>query len=56
MAGKHVVVVGGGNVAMDSARCALSIGGADKVYGIYKRPRKRCQPTEKKSKMPRRKE
>jgi len=40
MTGKHVAVVGGGNVAMDSARCALRIGGADKVYGIYRRSEK----------------
>ncbi len=40
MAGKHVAVVGGGNVAMDSARCALRIGGTDKVYGIYRRSEK----------------
>lgn len=34
--GKKVVVIGGGNVAMDSARCALRIG-ADEVYIIYRR-------------------
>ena len=34
--GKKVAVVGGGNVAMDSARCALRLG-ADKVYVIYRR-------------------
>jgi glutamate synthase (NADPH) small chain len=34
--GKNVAVVGGGNVAMDSARCALRLG-ADKVYIIYRR-------------------
>jgi len=34
--GKSVVVIGGGNVAMDSARCALRLG-ADKVYIIYRR-------------------
>ncbi len=34
--GKSVAVVGGGNVAMDSARCALRLG-ADKVYIIYRR-------------------
>lgn len=40
MAGRCVAVVGGGNVAMDSARCALRIGGAEKVYVIYRRSMK----------------
>lgn len=35
-AGKRVAVIGGGNVAMDSARCALRLG-ADKVYIVYRR-------------------
>ena len=34
--GKKVAVIGGGNVAMDSARCALRLG-ADEVYVIYRR-------------------
>jgi len=34
--GKKVAVIGGGNVAMDSARCALRLG-ADDVYIIYRR-------------------
>jgi glutamate synthase (NADPH/NADH) small chain len=34
--GKRVAVIGGGNVAMDSARCALRLG-ADQVYIIYRR-------------------
>jgi glutamate synthase (NADPH/NADH) small chain len=34
--GNRVAVIGGGNVAMDSARCALRLG-ADKVYIIYRR-------------------
>lgn len=34
--GKKVAVIGGGNVAMDSARCALRIGAAE-VYIIYRR-------------------
>ncbi len=34
--GKNVAVIGGGNVAMDSARCALRLG-ADKVYIVYRR-------------------
>ena len=36
--GKHVVVVGGGNVAMDSARTALRLG-ADEVRLVYRRSR-----------------
>ena len=36
--GKKVAVIGGGNVAMDAARCALRLG-ADKVYIIYRRSR-----------------
>jgi glutamate synthase (NADPH/NADH) small chain len=34
--GKRVAVVGGGNVAMDSARCALRLG-AEVVYIVYRR-------------------
>ncbi len=34
--GKKVAIVGGGNVAMDSARCALRMG-AEEVYIIYRR-------------------
>ena len=34
--GKKVAVIGGGNVAMDSARCALRLG-AKKVYIVYRR-------------------
>ncbi|MFH1062213.1 MAG: NADPH-dependent glutamate synthase [Candidatus Omnitrophota bacterium] len=34
--GKRVAVIGAGNVAMDSARCALRLG-AEKVYIIYRR-------------------
>ena len=34
--GQRVAVVGGGNVAMDSARCALRLG-AEQVYIIYRR-------------------
>jgi glutamate synthase (NADPH/NADH) small chain len=37
--GRVVAVVGGGNVAMDSARCALRMG-ADKVHIIYRRSSK----------------
>ena len=34
--GKRVAVIGGGNVAMDSARCAVRLG-AEKVYIVYRR-------------------
>lgn len=34
--GRRVAVVGGGNVAMDAARCAMRMG-AEKVYIIYRR-------------------
>jgi glutamate synthase (NADPH/NADH) small chain len=34
--GKRVAVIGAGNVAMDSARCAVRLG-AEKVYIIYRR-------------------
>jgi glutamate synthase (NADPH/NADH) small chain len=34
--GKKVAVIGGGNVAMDSARCSLRLG-AEKVYIVYRR-------------------
>ena len=36
MIGKKVAVIGGGNVAMDSARCALRLG-AEEVYIVYRR-------------------
>ncbi|MCL5877848.1 MAG: NADPH-dependent glutamate synthase [Candidatus Bathyarchaeota archaeon] len=36
--GKKIAVIGGGNVALDSARCALRLG-ADKVTIIYRRTR-----------------
>jgi glutamate synthase (NADPH/NADH) small chain len=36
--GRRVAVVGGGNVAMDSARTALRLG-AEKVYDVYRRSR-----------------
>jgi len=34
--GRRVAVIGGGNVAMDSARCALRLG-AERVYIVYRR-------------------
>jgi glutamate synthase (NADPH/NADH) small chain len=36
--GRRVAVIGGGNVAMDAARCALRLG-ADAVYIVYRRSR-----------------
>jgi len=36
--GRLVAVIGGGNVAMDAARCALRLG-ADRVYIVYRRSR-----------------
>jgi len=38
MIGRHVAVVGAGNVAMDSARCALRLG-AEEVHIVYRRSR-----------------
>ncbi len=35
---KKIVIIGGGNVAMDSARCALRLG-AEEVYIVYRRSR-----------------
>jgi glutamate synthase (NADPH/NADH) small chain len=37
--GKKVAVIGGGNVAMDSARCSLRLG-AEKVWIVYRRSKK----------------
>ncbi len=37
--GKRVAVIGGGNTAMDSARCALRMG-TEKVYCLYRRSEK----------------
>ncbi|MGL5972684.1 MAG: NADPH-dependent glutamate synthase [Oscillospiraceae bacterium] len=37
--GKKVVVIGGGNVAMDSARTAKRIKGVESVYVLYRRDR-----------------
>lgn len=38
--GKHVVVVGGGNTAMDSARAATRVPGVEKVSVLYRRTKK----------------
>ncbi len=35
--GKHVVIVGGGNTAMDSARAALTVPGVESVDVLYRR-------------------
>ena len=35
--GKKIVVIGGGNSAMDSARAAMRVKGVEKVYIIYRR-------------------
>lgn len=38
--GKNVVVVGGGNTAMDAARAAKRVAGVENVYVIYRRTKK----------------
>lgn len=38
--GSHVVVVGGGNTAMDSARAAAAVKGVDQVTVVYRRTKK----------------
>lgn len=47
--GKMVAVIGGGNVGMDSARCALRLG-AEEVYIVYRRSEEempaRCEEVE----------
>lgn len=43
--GRKIAVVGGGNVAMDSARAALRLG-AEKVYLIYRRAREQMPARE----------
>ena len=44
---RNVAVVGGGNVAMDAARCAKRMG-AENVSIIYRRSRKKCPPVPRK--------
>jgi glutamate synthase (NADPH/NADH) small chain len=39
LAGKSVAVIGGGNVAMDAARCALRLAGTERVRLVYRRTR-----------------
>lgn len=43
--GSNVAVIGGGNVAMDSARCALRLG-AENVYLVYRRGREQLPARE----------
>jgi glutamate synthase (NADPH/NADH) small chain len=43
--GKNVAVVGGGNVAMDAARCALRLG-AENVFLVYRRGREQLPARE----------
>lgn len=43
--GKNIAVVGGGNVAMDGARCSLRLG-ADHVYLVYRRAREQMPARE----------
>lgn len=43
--GKHVVVIGGGNTAMDTARAAVRNEGVEKVYLVYRRT-KRYMPAD----------
>jgi len=38
--GKHVIVVGGGNTAMDSARAATRVPGVEKVSVLYRRTKR----------------
>ena len=54
LAGKRVVVVGGGNVAMDAARTARRLGARERDRGLPPRPRARCRPTTSRSTTPRR--
>ncbi|WGM90708.1 MAG: NADPH-dependent glutamate synthase [Candidatus Bathyarchaeum tardum] len=46
--GKNVAVIGGGNVAMDAARCSLRLG-AEKVYIVYRRAREQLPAREEES-------
>ncbi len=50
--GKKVAVIGGGNVAMDSARCALRLG-AEKVYIVYRRSRDEMPARHEEARTPR---
>ena len=46
--GKKVAVIGAGNVAMDSARCAMRLG-ADEVYIVYRRSAARSAGSRRRS-------
>lgn len=50
--GKKLVVVGGGNVAMDCVRSALRVGFTD-VNLLYRRTEPRCRPIPRRSRKPR---
>ena len=52
--GRRVVIVGGGNVAIDSARTALRLG-SEEVTIVYRRSREEMPHTRRKSRMPSRK-
>lgn len=54
MKAQRVAVVGGGNVAMDAARCAKRLG-AKEVYIVYRRSEKELPAVPRKSIMPKRK-
>ncbi len=53
MLGRRVVVVGGGNTAMDVARTAKRLGATDAVV-VYRRTRERMPATTSRSRRPRR--
>ena len=45
--GKNVVVIGGGNTAMDTARAAKRTTGVEHVYLVYRRQNAICRQTKK---------
>ena len=49
--GRHVVVYGGGDTAMDAARTAKRLGASDAVV-VYRRDRDRCPPTNQRCRKP----
>ena len=51
--GRRVAVIGGGNTAMDSCRTARRMG-AEEVYIVYRRARRRCLPAWRRCSTPRR--
>lgn len=48
--GRHVVVVGGGNVAMDAVRTAKRLGAEATI--VYRRSERNCRPVPKRYTMP----